>query len=348
MLAHAAPPERRQPPHLRRGRQPAAAGRAAAASATSGTRAPATRTSPAQREPAVLRRAVRRPRRRRRASPSCSRWAGLDDAARRPVRTYSRGMAQRLALARALLHGPELLLLDEPFSGLDPAGTTRSRRCSRELRAAGHAIVLSTHDIDARRTLATRVAILHRGRIAWTQDGAADAVVARGGLRHRRHGTGLSARVMLRGALAVLRKDLRIEWRTRESLASFVVARRAPGRRLQRRARSGAGGRAALAPSVLWATFVFTGLLGVQRGFLLERENDCLGGLLRVADRSRRALPRQARVQRGAARRHAGARRAARRPLPARRRRPRCCRRSCSCCCSATWASRRWRRCSPP
>jgi heme exporter protein B len=84
----------------------------------------------------------------------------------------------------------------------------------------------------------------------------------------------------MQGTLAILRKDLRIEWRTRESLSSvlvlgvllvvvFSVAHDAPPEALP-----------ALAPAVLWVTFVFTGLLGVQRGFLLERENDCLAGLL--------------------------------------------------------------------
>ena len=84
----------------------------------------------------------------------------------------------------------------------------------------------------------------------------------------------------MHGALAILRKDLRIEWRTRESLTSFTALgvlllvvftvahdpdpEAAP----------------ALAPAVLWATFVLTGLLGVQRSFLIERENDCLAGLL--------------------------------------------------------------------
>jgi len=84
----------------------------------------------------------------------------------------------------------------------------------------------------------------------------------------------------VRHAFAILMKDVRIEWRTRESVASvfvlgvlllvvFSVAHdpepdAAP----------------ALAPAVLWVTFVFTGLLGIQRGFLLERENDCLAGLL--------------------------------------------------------------------
>jgi heme exporter protein A len=104
-------------------------------------------------------------------------WAGLESAARRPVRVYSRGMVQRLALARALLHGPELLLLDEPFSGLDPAASARLETLLGDLRRSGHAIVLSTHDLERLAALATRVAILHRGRIARVQDGPADAVV---------------------------------------------------------------------------------------------------------------------------------------------------------------------------
>ncbi|HSV07189.1 MAG TPA: heme exporter protein CcmB [Candidatus Binatus sp.] len=84
----------------------------------------------------------------------------------------------------------------------------------------------------------------------------------------------------MRGALVIFRKDLSIEWRTREGLSSVLVlgllllvvltvAHDAPPEAAP-----------ALAPSVLWATFLFTGLLGVQRGFLLERENDCLAGLL--------------------------------------------------------------------
>jgi len=105
------------------------------------------------------------------------RWSGLEAAARRPVRVYSRGMTQRLALARALLHGPELLLLDEPFSGLDPAGAQRLQALLAELARAGHAIVLSTHDLERVAAVATRIAILHRGNIAWTRQGAADPVV---------------------------------------------------------------------------------------------------------------------------------------------------------------------------
>jgi heme exporter protein B len=84
----------------------------------------------------------------------------------------------------------------------------------------------------------------------------------------------------MRAALAILAKDLRIEWRTRESLATvfvlgvlllvvLVVAHDAPP-----------DAAPALAPSVLWASFLFTGVLGIQRGFLVEREQDCLAGLL--------------------------------------------------------------------
>jgi heme exporter protein A len=105
-------------------------------------------------------------------------WAGLEGAARRPVRAYSRGMSQRLALARALLHAPDLLLLDEPYSGLDPQAVDALQARLVGLAAAGHSIVLTTHDIERVAPVATRVAILHRGRIAWAQDGrAADAVV---------------------------------------------------------------------------------------------------------------------------------------------------------------------------
>jgi heme exporter protein A len=104
-------------------------------------------------------------------------WAGLESASRRPVRVYSRGMSQRLALARALLHGPDLLLLDEPFTGLDAAAVVALQERLVALRMAGHAIVLTTHDLERAAPVATRVAVLHRGRIGWAHEGPAEAVV---------------------------------------------------------------------------------------------------------------------------------------------------------------------------
>jgi heme exporter protein A len=101
-------------------------------------------------------------------------WAGLEHAASRPVRTYSRGMTQRLALARAFLHAPDLLLLDEPWSGLDPQAAEALQARLAALRAAGVAIVLTTHDLERAAPIVTRTAILHRGRIVWAEAGRAD------------------------------------------------------------------------------------------------------------------------------------------------------------------------------
>ena len=104
-------------------------------------------------------------------------WAGLEAAAQRPVRVYSRGMGQRLALARALLHAPDLLLLDEPFAGLDAEAVVALQERLVALRSAGHAIVLTTHDLERAAPVATRLAVLHRGRIVWAHDGPAEPVV---------------------------------------------------------------------------------------------------------------------------------------------------------------------------
>lgn len=99
-------------------------------------------------------------------------WAGLKDAAHRPVRTYSRGMQQRLALARALLHAPDLLLLDEPFTGLDRAGRDLLAHLLAALAGDGHTVVLSLHDPTPVAAVVTRAAILHRGRLTWVDGGS--------------------------------------------------------------------------------------------------------------------------------------------------------------------------------
>ena len=91
---------------------------------------------------------------------------GLRDAARRPARTYSRGMLQRLSVARALVHKPRLLLADEPFTGLDRAGVALLAELLAEERARGCIMVVVTHDFDAVAPLVDRVIVLARGRIA--------------------------------------------------------------------------------------------------------------------------------------------------------------------------------------
>jgi heme exporter protein A len=91
---------------------------------------------------------------------------GLADAARdAPARTFSRGMSQRLALARALLHEPELLLFDEPSAALDPAGAAWLQTELAAERDAGRVVVLVTHDLDAAASVAEHVVVLRRGRV---------------------------------------------------------------------------------------------------------------------------------------------------------------------------------------
>jgi len=88
--------------------------------------------------------------------------AGID---RRPLRTYSTGMRQRLGLAAALLRTPRLLVLDEPTNGLDPGGSQEVRALLAELNAAGTTILMSSHLLAEIDQLCTRVGIMDRGRL---------------------------------------------------------------------------------------------------------------------------------------------------------------------------------------
>jgi heme exporter protein A len=92
---------------------------------------------------------------------------GLRPWANRPVRALSRGLEQRCALARALLHRPALLLLDEPFTGLDVDATAILRRVLADARREGSALVLSTHDIAEGMAQCRRAVILVRGSVVW-------------------------------------------------------------------------------------------------------------------------------------------------------------------------------------
>jgi heme ABC exporter ATP-binding subunit CcmA len=110
--------------------------------------------------------------------PQALESAGLSDRADDVVSGFSRGMRQRLALERTLQHRPRLLLLDEPFTGLDDRSVTIVAERLRRLASEGAIIVLATHDLDLAEGLVTRVAIMHQGRLV--DDGPASA-----GLRRR-------------------------------------------------------------------------------------------------------------------------------------------------------------------
>lgn len=91
--------------------------------------------------------------------------AGLADRGDDVVSSFSRGMRQRLALERALIHTPRLVLLDEPFTGLDDRAVRIVSDRLRSLADAGGIIVLATHDLDLADGLITRVAIVRNGRL---------------------------------------------------------------------------------------------------------------------------------------------------------------------------------------
>lgn len=102
---------------------------------------------------------------RGRAGELLARVGLAGDAEGRPARTYSRGMMQRLAVARALVHRPQLLLCDEPFTGLDRAGVELLGTLLAEERARGTILVVVTHDFEAVASLIDRVVVLARGKI---------------------------------------------------------------------------------------------------------------------------------------------------------------------------------------
>jgi heme exporter protein A len=89
---------------------------------------------------------------------------GLNEHADRPVRALSRGLVQRVAIARALIHDPRVLLLDEPFTGLDRTAAEEFRRLLAEQAAGGRVTVLVTHNLDEGTELATDVAFMRAGR----------------------------------------------------------------------------------------------------------------------------------------------------------------------------------------
>ena len=95
--------------------------------------------------------------------------AGLADRAHDPVQAFSRGMRQRLALERALMHEPQLLLLDEPFTGLDDAATVGLIARLKEQRAAGRTILVATHDLDTAEEVLDRAVVLRDGRLVGTE-----------------------------------------------------------------------------------------------------------------------------------------------------------------------------------
>lgn len=96
-----------------------------------------------------------------------ARWAGLERVLDRCARMYSAGQRQRLGLAQALLHGPEILLLDEPAAGLDPTGVATLTALLEQLRAEGRTVVLSSHFLPQLEASCDHAWLLREGGVIW-------------------------------------------------------------------------------------------------------------------------------------------------------------------------------------
>ena len=126
---------------------------------------------------------------------AASEWlerTGLDKVRDGLVREFSRGMRQRLAVARAFLHSPSVLLLDEPFTALDDRAIALLQSLLRDATAEGRTVVLSTHQLREALDLATHVALLVRGRLAYTGERTGEMLEDTGWL-YRQYGETQSA-----------------------------------------------------------------------------------------------------------------------------------------------------------
>ncbi|HUB88073.1 MAG TPA: ABC transporter ATP-binding protein [Verrucomicrobiae bacterium] len=89
----------------------------------------------------------------------------LEQARKRPIKSYSKGMQQRVGLAQALINNPDLLILDEPTSGLDPLGRMKVREIIQRLKNEGKTVFFSSHELGEVETVCDRVSIIHQGEL---------------------------------------------------------------------------------------------------------------------------------------------------------------------------------------
>jgi ABC-2 type transport system ATP-binding protein len=181
------------------------------------------------RENLAIAAACREPAADRRIESSLER-VGLRDRAGDRVRTYSMGMRQRLGIARCLLADPELLILDEPTNGLDPAGILEFRTFVHEFVAEGRTVFLSSHLLDEVERICDTVAIVDRGRILAqgpiAEVSAAERPVVLIGCDDDAAAGALLAADPLVDAVATTDEGLRVELRDRGEAAVAAITRR--------------------------------------------------------------------------------------------------------------------------
>jgi heme exporter protein A len=206
--------------------------------------------------------------------------ADLTAVADRLAGSCSHGARKRLALARALLHDPRLLLLDEPFAGLDPDAQERLSGLLEQIRG-DKTVLFSTHDLGRTVVHADRVLRLDRGRVvADTPQLVSQGHPASPATRSAKAGepTPHPAGV-LHAARAMLRKDLTVEARTRSASTAVLVLAGLLATVLAMAFEPLAGSPRAVS-GILWVLVVFTALHGLARSFDDDFRDDALRGLL--------------------------------------------------------------------
>ncbi|MFN2285521.1 MAG: heme ABC exporter ATP-binding protein CcmA [Anaerolineae bacterium] len=218
------------------------------------------------------------------------------------VRTYSRGMQQRLAVARAVLHRPPLVLLDEPYTGLDPLAADTLSALLTDLTDEGCTLLLTSHNLQSDVTMNRRAVVLNRGRIVYDTPHT-DAATFPALYRELVGKTVISPQssavspqqsvtsieqpatsnqqpAFFRQVWAIVAKDIAAELHTREIFSAMfvfaVLALLIFSFALDLR---GALAQAA-APGVLWATIAFAGTLGLSRSMAREQQTGGIEGLL--------------------------------------------------------------------
>ncbi len=187
---------------------------------------------------------------------------GIADRAEQPVWSLSRGLLQRAAIAKALVHDPQVLLLDEPFTGLDLAAAAEFRT----LQHLGIVDECLRGSCTSRRAARRAPPRSPRRTGTWSGGG--------GG------GRGGRMAELLAQAWTVARKDLVLEFRTRTALLSAVVFTALVLAVFEFGRDPTAVSALDLAPSILWVTFTFAAMLALNRAFQLELEHGTLEGLL--------------------------------------------------------------------